>query len=937
MPALSRPDLRTIDEPYDIHDTNTQALPQRQQPQQPLHQNLPQSRPSSSSGSTRTLRRTPRFGQELSSTHSQRVAFPRPQTVPPRFPGRVARAVRPSSEEDEGSATPRISRKPSTESSWWPRRTTHISKRTASAILYTLEEALRKPKEFTPDFIEQNASMSNLAGGGPTAAPSGNGRAQNGGSQASFGPIPVPGESRSGVRTPTDIMRQRRDREAKKKEENESRQRQQDEEAQRQRAQEEETLNTRRTSPAGVAVIRSGEEGSSRRPRVISDTRLPGTDPPPPQNTSDRRSGYRHSGSNARGNAPPVTNPTSQPAVYVPATNRTPKTPRVNNPDTGSYQPNPRPRATTVSQPSQTRPVQPSIRAVSATQRLTQAAQPSSTGAINSQSQIRVNPSGDTSAFQGGPTPGTRTQPLPEQTRGTQPRNPNASSFPHAFERWETLSSHWEGLTSYWIKRLEENSHELERDPIGQQLSRQVTDLSAAGANLFHAVVELQRLRASSERKFQRWFFETRAEQERAQEMHADMEKALRQEREARSKAIAELTKVETEKNTSYQTKTTAEQMVKEMRRELEISKQEARRAWEELGRREQEERDRTTSLQKGKPTLVGGVQVVPMMPGTPSRQESTNRPSTREGPYPGGQNTTSALISAQREAAEEDEPGYTTYDPTRSETDTDPFTDSGRAAPHSEPELPPLPISNPQPQQPPSAPTTSQPPQDVIYPSLQQPPTQPPPSANTGTYLRYGPAIPAVPANQQPTGPQSSSFYQHESASLNPEDPDPRIHTEPDDRSYVTNDTLSEDDPELDENGEIRRPFQRRQGFGSEDSDEYNVQEALERERMYGQRYGTSSGMAGVEYGHGPTTAVGGGNNNGARERPEGGVYASGGGQPVGPQGAQGGYEGSGYGPGWEAMPRHHHPTRLSDVLEEDERSRTSQSRASERSRGLR
>lgn len=44
--------------------------------------------------------------------------------------------------------------------------------------------------------------------------------------------------------------------------------------------------------------------------------------------------------------------------------------------------------------------------------------------------------------------------------------------------------------------------------------------------------------------------------------------------------------------------------------------------------------------------------------------------------------------------------------------------------------------------------------------------------------------------------------------------------------------------------------------------------------------------------------------------------------------------YSGQGYGaPGWETVPRHHHPTRLSDVIEEeDERSRTS---ASQMSRG--
>jgi hypothetical protein len=41
--------------------------------------------------------------------------------------------------------------------------------------------------------------------------------------------------------------------------------------------------------------------------------------------------------------------------------------------------------------------------------------------------------------------------------------------------------------------------------------------------------------------------------------------------------------------------------------------------------------------------------------------------------------------------------------------------------------------------------------------------------------------------------------------------------------------------------------------------------------------------------------------------------------------------YAGQGYAaPGWETLPRHHHPTRLSDVIEEDERSRTSVSQVS-------
>ncbi|KAI2639327.1 hypothetical protein GGS21DRAFT_538083 [Xylaria nigripes] len=183
------------------------------------------------------------------------------------------------------------------------------------------------------------------------------------------------------------------------------------------------------------------------------------------------------------------------------------------------------------------------------------------------------------------------------------------SSFPHAFERWETLSAHWEGLTGFWIRRLEQNASEIQRDPIAQQLSRQVTDLSSAGANLFHAVVELQRLRASSERKFQRWFYETRAELERNQEVTGMLESALDEERRSRNDAIRKA--VEQEQGSSKLHKQLAE-----MRKELTISKEEARRAWEELGRREQEERDRTTSLQLGQPTIVGGVQVVPMTQG---------------------------------------------------------------------------------------------------------------------------------------------------------------------------------------------------------------------------------------------------------------------------------------------------------------------------------
>ncbi|TAQ88567.1 hypothetical protein B7494_g3120 [Chlorociboria aeruginascens] len=390
-----------------------------------------------------------------------------------------------------------------------PHRSIRISRNTASAILYTLEEALRHPNPFTPDLLEENASMADLIGS--------NGAGRNDGSTGS----PT-------VKGPRDIMRARAEREAKRKAERER------EALERARVEEEQKMAEERQKSERRAAGAAGKEAGQR----VSDN----------SQRSERRSGERTSGE-----APLQGRGTGGRAVGG-----------------GDAIPAGRPRG----------PTQP-------------------------QRPVRNEP-------------GPSNVPAPEQTR---------SSFPHAFERWETLSAHWEGLTSFWIRRLEENSNEINNNPLSQQLSRQVTDLSAAGANLFHAVVELQRLRASSERKFQRWFFETRAEQERAQEIQAEVTKTLEDERRGRATAIAEAVALERNKSTN-------EKQLAEMRRELQISKEEARRAWEELGRREQVERERTNSLRDGLPTIVGGVQVVPMMQGVTSRHGSSRDiPPTREGP----------------------------------------------------------------------------------------------------------------------------------------------------------------------------------------------------------------------------------------------------------------------------------------------------------------
>ncbi|KAM0323153.1 hypothetical protein ACHAQA_009003 [Verticillium albo-atrum] len=419
--------------------------------------------------------------------------------------------------------------------------------------------------------------------------------------------------------------------------------------------------------------------------------------------------------------------------------------------------------------------------------------QPQATYNAASQQPSTVQPQGTLTTQQ--PT----TQPS-ESAGGSRPRN----SFPHAFERWETLSAHWEGLTNFWIRRLEENNKDIERDPVNQALSRQVTDLSAAGANLFHAVVELQRLRASSERKFQRWFFETRADLERAQEVNALLETALDDERRARADAIREA--VTNEQNNSLN-KTRFE----EMRKELQISKEEARRAWEELGRREQEERERTISLQAGQPTIVGGVQVVPMTQGVPSRHSSARQ---------GGGVQQPADYTGNSGSAYSDD--YAQSSNAQNQTTTAPAATSG--------------------------------------PLYSQPATtDPQPAAATYSYGGGG----------------SEGGY-------------------------------SESEYEIDAHGQYVRdqrgnkvPYHAPPSpISDEGADEYETP-------------ATQPPSAGFSQ---PPPATSG--------RPQQVPHA-----PTAPQQD---YSGQGYGaPGWEEVPRvsHHHPTRLSDVLEEDERSRTSAS----------
>lgn len=795
---MSRHTRRTSHEAYDAYDpsTLTTFARQHQQPAapRPSSSHSAENRPSSAAESHRTLRRVRRQPEVRQLPHRRAVSLdvsggqpPRPQpahSIPVNLyphPGSGIATLQPALSEaqtdDNGSTVDDPYQLLDT--SYWPRRNPGISSRTASAILFALEDAIRRPIPFTTDWEEVNASMSDMVGVAGPAGPAGhvgNGRAQNGASRASQGPAPVSSsQPPSGVRTPTDIMRQRRDREARRKAEQEARVREQ-EELERQQLEQEQQAQAQAQAQAQQYAAGVAGDPAQRRARV------------------------------PRGPAQPEAGAVTAPGA-VPAYGAT----------AGAGGPGYQAPPGGVDMLSQQRQV-PS----EGQQQLGAAPQHARPGNLGPASASGFSKPAQAPA--GG-------QPGASQTL----QQPRRAAFPHAFERWETLSSHWEGLTSYWIRKLEQNNDDLEKDPLSQQLARQITDLSAAGANLFHAVVELQRLRASSERKFQRWFFDTRSEQERAKEVQADLERQLKAERQGRADAFASAQAAEKDK-------TRAEDLLREMRRELQISKEEARRAWEELGRREQEERDRTNSLRNGEPTLVGGVQVVPMIQGLPSRHNT--RPPTREGPYPGGPTATTMGTEYQKQSA-----------------------DSAMSRQYYEETVP-------------MSPTGSDP-----FVENKKPQATDPASTSTSAKAPYPPQM-----------------FEHDPiGASHPGQPT----SEPDQHSYVgSSEAGSEEYAHY--THDPAHPFSYPSAPLSEGSDEYEHSPVDERHYVSDAAYSGATSSAPMHAPYPPTSID---------------------------------YSGAGWGvgTGWESVtPRHRHPTRLSDVLEEDEPSRTSPSRASQASRSV-
>jgi hypothetical protein len=196
-------------------------------------------------------------------------------------------------------------------------------------------------------------------------------------------------------------------------------------------------------------------------------------------------------------------------------------------------------------------------------------------------------------------------------------------------------------------------------------------------------------------------------------------------------------------------------------------------------------------------------------------------------------------------------------------------------------------------------------------------------PGRVTTSSPRYAQQYSQAPAVQPAS---SSDFYQHQQGvSLHPIDPTGRSEHNPSQgHSVASEGAFSEGEYEIDAEGQFVRDAKgnkvRYQNIVSDDdTDEYDVTAARERELAYLQEYGRAP-VSGVEYGRGSTSTTAG------RLAPPTSHPSSNAGEPD--------YSGQGYGsgPGWEAVRRHHHPTRLSDVLEEDERSRTSASQVSRR-----
>jgi hypothetical protein len=361
------------------------------------------------------------------------------------------------------------------------------------------------------------------------------------------------------------------------------------------------------------------------------------------------------------------------------------------------------------------------------------------------------------------------------------------------------------------------------------------------------------------------------------------------------------------------------------------ISKDEARRAWEELGRRNQESMETAQSLKDGRVTLVHGVQVVPYF-GGPSRSVSGGqRPSTRDGQPTYGSTGMASAAGAAGLQSPGDERDY--YQQEASPTNTDPFMESGgvQAQPlQREPGKQSLAAGTYQPYNIGGTPTTTSTAQTAIPLAGQRPAP-----ASAGS-LGASRSPPAVGSSSLPvTTQEAQRFYQHapqetflhspqsSSQAVGSGQPPTAREDVRSDASYISEgDDYSQPNYPFDESG---RPIQYSGRVQSAETDDsYDVGADVRREQELAAQYGTGGGQyesSGGQYGSG------GGEYGASMLPPEAPSVPATSAQamasyaPTSSQEARRpSYEGGAY-EGWESLQtRHHHPTRLSDVLEEEE-----------------
>ncbi|KAG9839885.1 hypothetical protein KCU68_g9322, partial [Aureobasidium melanogenum] len=386
-----------------------------------------------------------------------------------------------------------------------------------------------------------------------------------------------------------------------------------------------------------------------------------------------------------------------------------------------------------------------------------------------------------------------------------------------------------------------------------------------------------------------------------------------------------------------------------EDRRELLIAKAEARRAWESLGDMEAKNSEIMTNLRQGIPTNIGGIQVVPMH--AAGAQDAERRPTTAAstGQSPQYHQVRSQQPQQTHHVQQQYQPivpdiQYQADEP--SPTNTDPFTESARAGQqlHHEPDMQQFESDVRQPYPSGGTPASTSTARTAISPHQQRRDISPqeisPLSPNVTTTR---PVIqPSQAAAIGPLSDQPELFYQQPPGKV-------YLHSPPGSgtartktpvaeavqstrdlgsRPSYESDTTEGTEYEIDEHGAVRRDAQGRpvvyrnpnrgaaQNISHGSSEEYDTAADVAHERELAARYGV--GMPPSQIPRAPTSsaeAMASFATSTADDVESAGYRDA---EPAD-------YEGAGFGSDWEALQsRHHHPTRLSDVLEEDERSRT-------------